>query len=309
MGEVFSFNSLASLYAMDKMKRAVVTGATSLIGYFLLPKLTAANCSVTAISRNPDMSKSLPAGSKWCAADIGVSTLSEERPYTLIHLAPLWLLPDLLQRSSACMPERVIAFSSTSRISKASSSNRYERGISEKLALAEDKIERLAEKRAIPWTIFRPTLIYGAGLDKNISTIARFIQRFGFFPLIGAATGKRMPVHAEDLAVACLSSQPLKVSYNKTYNLTGGEALSYQEMVERIFDALGKEPRYLHIPRWSLRWLLSALSLVPKYGHLTPEMASRMKHDLVFNASDARSDFDYCPRKFSPTKSDFISSR
>ena len=288
------------------MNPVVVTGATSLIGYFLLPKLLAADYSVVAISRNPEKEKPLPAGSEWRSADISVATLSEEPTYTLIHLAPLWLLPELLQRSSACLPERIIAFGSTSRISKAASSNEYERNIAEKLALAEDKIARLAEEHAIPWTIFRPTLIYGAGLDKNISTIARFVQRFGFFPLIGGATGKRMPVHAEDLAAACLSSMRREAGYNKMYNLSGGEMLSYREMVERIFDTLGKKPRYLHVPRWVLRWLLYTLSFVPKYSDLTPEMAGRMNDDLVFKASNAKSDFGFCPRNFSPTKVDIL---
>lgn len=77
-----------------------------------------------------------------------------------------------------------------------------------------------------------------------------------------------------------------------------------REAVERIFHAMGKKPRYLRIPAWSMRWVLSALSLVPGYSHLTAEMASRMNQDLVFDATDAKSDFGYHPRKFFPARSD-----
>jgi len=287
------------------MTRVIVTGATSLIGYFLLPKLIVADYSVIAISRSSVAMDTLPQGSKWRVADIGTAGFSESSPYALVHMAPLWLLPGMLHRSSSSLPNRIIAFSSTSRMSKIASNNDYERDIANKLAEAEDDIARLAEAQHIPWTIFRPTLIYGAGLDKNISSIARFIQCFGFFPLIGAGKGKRAPVHAEDLAVACVNSLSQDISYNKYYNLSGGEVLSYREMVERVFVALGKKPRYLPIPRWSLQGLLHILSHVSRYAHLTPEMASRMNQDLLFDASSAEDDFDFCPRSFNPRRADF----
>ena len=287
------------------MTRVIVTGATSLIGHFLLPKLSAAGYSVIAMSRCSVATETLPKGGEWRVADIGTVEFSESSPYALVHMAPLWLLPEVLHRSSSSLPNRIIAFSSTSRISKISSNNDYERDIANKLAEAEDDIARLAEAQHIPWTIFRPTLIYGAGLDKNISSIARFIYRFGFFPLVGAATGKRAPVHAEDLAEVCVDSLSQNMSYNKVYNLSGGEVLSYREMVERVFVALGKKPRYLPIPRWSLQGLLYTLSHVSRYAHLTPEMASRMNQDLLFDASSAKDDFGFCPRSFEPRRADF----
>jgi hypothetical protein len=35
-------------------------------------------------------------------------------------------------------------------------------------------------------------------------------------------------------------------------------------------------------------------------------MAGRMNDDLVFEASNAKSDFGFCPRNFSPTKVDIL---
>ena len=305
MGAIFCIGSIIDSKKMDEMKRVVVIGASSLIGHFLLPRLVAEKYSVVAISRNPDEKSAALAGCEWRRVDIGESALSVTPPYALIHLAPLWLLPELLQRSSS-LPERIIAFSSTSRISKSTSTSEQEREVADKLAQAEEHIARVASELAIPWTIFRPTLIYGAGLDKNVTTIAHFIRRFRFLPLVGKAEGKRMPVHADDLAVACLNCFAQENTQNKIYNLSGGEALRYREMVARIFHALGKKPRFLPLPRQGLERVLGLLAYLPRFSHVTPEMVNRMSQDLVFDSAEAVADFGYSPRKFNPTKADLM---
>jgi hypothetical protein len=71
---------------------------------------------------------------------------------------------------------------------------------------AEEDLATKCARLGIAWTIFRPTLIYGCASDKNVTTIANFVRRFGFFPAVGRATGKRQPVHADDLAQACVTA-------------------------------------------------------------------------------------------------------
>jgi len=78
--------------------------------------------------------------------------------------------------------------------------------VAQRLMRAEAQLEQWAVERQIEWVILRPTLIYGYGRDMNISEIARFIQRFGFFPLIGGGAGLRQPVHSDDVIQACLSA-------------------------------------------------------------------------------------------------------
>ena len=144
-----------------------------------------------------------------------------------------------------------------------------------------------------------PTLIYGAG-DRNVADIARFIRKFGFFPLLGAAGGFRQPIGARDLAVACLQSLDALASRNKAYNLSGGETLSYIDMVRRIFETLGRRPVFIHIPLMVFRVAVHLARLHPRFAHLTPDMAVRMQTDLVFDHGDAARDFGYRPSKFAP---------
>ena len=110
---------------------------------------------------------------------------------------PLWLVPPLLPRLAGS--RQLIVFSSTSVFTKATSKDPNERSVAEDLAAAETKIAEFCTAKNIHWTILRPTMIYGGGRDRNVSAIARFIERWGVFPLVYPAKGLRQPVHADDL--------------------------------------------------------------------------------------------------------------
>lgn len=278
------------------MSSVLVTGATSPIGDFLLPRLADRGVEVHALSRTPPPAS----GAIWHRGDLaaGVADLSIEAR-CLIHLAPLWLLPGNLPAFSDKGVRRVVAFGSTSRFTKGKSASAAEREVALRLAAAEAALAEECEKRGIAWTVFRPTLIYGAGRDRNITTIRKFVRRFGFFPVAGGGRGLRQPVHAEDLAAACVAALDCPAAFNRAYDLSGGETLSYREMVRAVFAAENRPARIVDVPLPLFRLLIQAAALAPRFRFIDPEMASRMSEDLCFDHSDAARDFGYAPRRFS----------
>jgi len=280
-------------------KRVLVTGASSQIGRFLLPRLVRAGYAVTALSRFPQ--PAFP-GVRWIQGDLG-QPLGGPRmagSEAVIHLALLSLLPERLPELAQCGVRRVIAFSSTSRFTKAASPDPAERALADGLAQAEDRLARSCAALGMRWTLFRPTLIYGAGMDKNVCFIARFVRRYRFFPLVGQGEGLRQPVHADDLAAACVAALERPGSCGNEYQLTGGETLSYRSMVERVFQALGQRALLLSVPKWLLRAALRGGRLLPGLHHLTPQMADRVSEDLCFDSGSAAADLGYAPRGFHP---------
>jgi nucleoside-diphosphate-sugar epimerase len=277
-------------------KHAIVTGASSQIGKFLLPRLQAAEFEITAISRQAQTNEDKIT---WHKIDLKNKALpaSIRNPQILFHIAPLVLLPQLLANNNI---KRVISFSSTSRFSKTNSSDTKEQQIAAQLIKAETQVIDICEKQQIAWTIFRPTLIYGCGIDKNVSFIAEFIRRFGFFPIIGNGMGLRQPVHADDLATACLQAYNCSITINKAYNLSGGQTLSYREMVEAIFHSLGKKSRIIPIPLFVFKMLIHSIAWLPKFSHLSTAMITRINQNLCFDHTAAYNDFGYQPRTFNP---------
>ena len=223
-----------------------------------------------------------------------------------ISVMPIWATPNYFDLFLARRARRIVAVSSTSRFTKADSQIESERLIAAQLAEGERAFAQWASTCGVEFLILRPTIIYGRGRDLNLSLIARFIARFGFFPVAGAATGRRQPLHAQDLAIACIQALETTRLSGKIYEVPGGETLSYYEMVGRIFDALGKRRLFVRLPLSVFSAAINCARLLPEFSHLTPAMATRMNEDLVFDHAPAGQDFGFAPRPFRPKMEDLL---
>jgi nucleoside-diphosphate-sugar epimerase len=213
----------------------------------------------------------------------------------VISLLPLWLLAERMDVMANC--RQLIAFGSTSSLIKEHSRDPREQAVAARLKWAETTIADRCKQRGTTWTILRPTLIYGAGRDRNITAVAQFISRWRFFPVAWPGTGSRQPVHAADLAMAAVACLDHPAASNAAFNLGGGETLPYRAMIRRIFHAMGRPARILYLPA-----ILPALvmRLVGMHGEFSPALFHRMNMDLAFDFSSASNAFGYNPRPFIP---------
>lgn len=279
---------------MANLKVGII-GATSLVGKCLIPQLITSGARVLAFSRHPIEND----GDAIALRNFSdSSTANTDQLEHWICVAPLWVLPEHFRLLEASGVRRVVALSSTSRFTKVDSGDATEAAVAARLIEAEDCFVAWAKRRGVDWVILRPTLIYGLGRDKNISEIARFIRRFGFFPVFGHAQGLRQPIHAEDVAVACVSALQAPDALNRCYNISGGETLPYRDMVTRVFAALGRRARLLSVPFWAIHLAVSFLRCLPRYRHWSVAMAERMNRNLVFDHADAARDLDFKPKGF-----------
>lgn len=221
-----------------------------------------------------------------------------------VCLAPIWTLPEHFPLLEAHGAKRLVALSSTSRFTKKSSPSSAERELAMQLAKGEEEVLELAGSAGCIPVILQPTLIYGLGKDKNVAEIARFIRRFGFFPLFGEGSGLRQPVHVDDVAAACSAALQMVSVKKSSYVLSGEEVLPYRVMVERIFAGLGRRPFFVRCPLWLFFLAVRIAKLLPSFKGLTTEMAVRMNKDQNFEHTDAKNDLGFSPRSFRPRLSD-----
>ena len=280
-------------------------GATSLIGGCLLKQLMQNDWHVTAFSRRPITQSHSQITWQQLDTTTRLRVCTERNNISVwICAAPIWIIPEQFDLLSAYGARRIVVLSSTSRFTKNTSPDPSERRIAQQLIESEKFVQTWAATHGVEWIILRPTLIYGHGQDKNIAEIARFIRRFGFFPLLGSAKGLRQPIHVEDVASACYGALNTLNLINRSYNLTGEETLSYREMVKRIFEALNLPPRMLTIPLWFFQIAAWGLNYLPRYRNWTFAMVERMNQDLTFDCSDAKQDLNFSPRSFKLTTED-----
>ncbi|MFW0777134.1 MAG: glycosyltransferase [Rickettsiales bacterium] len=292
-------SGLADLQLSDELagKTVLVTGATSQVGLCVVRRMIASGAAVLAISRNnpiPFAHENL----RWIKGDLTDSRLHLDGYLVdvVVHCAPLWHLPPTLELLKDAEVQRVIAFGSTSVFGKMLSKNRHEQALVEKLSRAESEIEERCDELKMDWTILRPTMIYGVGLDVGITTLAQLIKFLSFFPIYPPAFGRRQPVHADDLAIAALKVINNETTYRKSYNVSGGEVLTYREMLEDLFKVCGKKLRIEE--NTMLPFLLDVVGRLTGKRHINGEIARRMNDDLVFFHDDAKRDFAYAPRRF-----------
>lgn len=277
-----------------------ILGPGSLPGPYLLRQLSEAGLSGRQHSRRPPRQENTSGNNfPWAALDcLHPGDWSPEPRAAVISLLPLWLLPDLLPRLAQC--RHLIAFGSTSLFTKTDSEDPRERALAETLASAEANIVTACREMGVPWTLLRPTLVYDEGRDQNVSAIARFVKRWGTFPIARPGCGLRQPVHAGDLARAALLALDNPKAFNRAFNLSGGETLTYRQMVERIFHALGRPPRILPVPLL-LPEALFKISRGLRRSPYSPALFRRMNQDLCFDSSEAAAALGYAPRPFRPS--------
>jgi nucleoside-diphosphate-sugar epimerase len=260
-----------------------VFGASGAVGRFLLPALSA-NYKVFPVSRT--------ARADWIRGDLSDSTLLCPPTECLVSLGPLDAFAAWLERQSET-PRRIIALSSMSAESKRLSPDPDERDLAERLRVAETKLFELGAARDMACTIFRPTLIYGTGADRSLAPIARFAKRWHILPIPLGASGLRQPVHAADLAQACMAALDRPETHGEIYALGGGERLRFDALLWRLRSATPGWVLPLPIPipllRIVRRWLGSPFS--------TAAML-RLREPLIADNAPAQRDFAFAPRMF-----------
>jgi nucleoside-diphosphate-sugar epimerase len=280
------------------MTCALVFGASGQIGRFLVPRLLTQGHQVLAVSRHAR--EAVRPRLRWIVGDLFCTMPDVPKVETIYRLGPQTGFSAWLERAERPHQSRVVAIGSMSVFSKRESGDAAERARSESLRQSEQQLASASEHRRLAWTVLRPTLIYGAGMDRSLTPLARFGMRYRLFPRFPGASGLRQPVHAADLAEACLAVAGNRVAHDRTYDLGGGERLAFSSMLERVRQSLPCLALGVPLPRALLVAARSVASVVPRWRSPHRGAVDRLRADLVADDSEARSEWGWSPRPFRP---------
>jgi NADH dehydrogenase len=172
---------------------------------------------------------------------------------------------------------------------------------------AESKLlaEHLVAARARAHTIVRPTLVYDEHGGQELLMFLAYLRRFPVVPFIGSGAAIKRPVWAEDIVdgLARLPGKP--AAFGKTYNFSGGEAISMLELAQLLMRHHAAERPIVHLPVSLCRaaahvlaacvaeppLTLSAIAGVTNHADLDPSEAVR---DLGYHPIGVREGFARC---------------
>jgi NADH dehydrogenase len=116
---------------------------------------------------------------------------------------------------------------------------------------AKGKAERAIRESGIPYTILRPSLVYGPG-DKVVNGFARALKFAPLFPVPGTGRQKIQPVLVDDLA-ACVALALAGRGVNGTYEIGGPDLMTFDELIRLVMEITGRRRPIVHIPEALMR--------------------------------------------------------
>lgn len=127
------------------------------------------------------------------------------------------------------------------------------------------RAEEAVRQSNLDWTIFRPSLIFGPG-DAFVNLIAGMMRRLPLMPVIGDGRYRMSPVAVEDVAAGFVRALERPETVGQTYHCCGPQAFSYDELLDRIGRALGKDKvRKLHQPLGLMKPIIALFESIPQF--------------------------------------------
>jgi uncharacterized protein YbjT (DUF2867 family) len=135
--------------------------------------------------------------------------------------------------------------------------------------LAKLWAEKAVRESGIPFTIFRPSWVYGPE-DRSLNKFVAFARFLPFIPVIGDGKTKVQPVFVGDLAEVVAASVDLPEAAGKVYEVGGPEWLTMDEIIQTMLRVMGKQRPLIHHPAWFMKLATAPLTLLPA-PPLSPE--------------------------------------
>ena len=284
----------------------LITGGTGAMGMVLVPRLLSAGRPVHVLTlpgdRNAGTLRNL--GVEVRFGDIADREACRgicDGVHTVLHLAAIILTdrPALYTAINAGGTQNLVAEAAAAGVSHfihvSSASVVYPRptpySISKRLA------ESTVKGSPVPWTIVRPTLIYGKRGGQEFDIFLDYLRRFPMVPFIGSGSALKRPVFVEDVADGLVALMLRGTGCNKILNLSGPASISMLDFARLCLTLLGKPGKpIIHLPVFWCRVLAAIMERTMKHPPLKWSVIAGVTQDADLDPSGAMAEIGFSPR-------------
>ncbi len=133
------------------------------------------------------------------------------------------------------------------------------------------RADEVVQKSGIPYTIFRPSVIYGPE-DQSLNLFARQIKTLRVVPVIGNGLYRMQPVPVATVAKAFALALELPHTEDRVYEVGGPEPLTFNAIIDTLALVLGRRVLKVHVMVWSLRLLAGMFGRFPWFPLTTGQI-------------------------------------
>jgi nucleoside-diphosphate-sugar epimerase len=286
--------------------RLLVTGGSGFLGGYVLAEAARRGHSCVALARSPAAARTVAArGATPLAGDLDngaalAGLFARADCDALVNLASLGFghAPAIVGAAERAGLDRAVFVSTT-----AVATTLPARSKAVRLA-AEDEI-RISN---LSWTILRPTMIYGAAGDRNLSRLLLLLARLRRAPLPpgvpiavpvpGGGRQLQQPVHVADLAAAVLTAVERRSAVRRRYDVAGPEPLTFADVLRAAAAAVGGRVHPVPVPLAPVIALTRGYERMSRRPRIRVEQWQRLAEDKTFPIEAAARDLDFAPRPF-----------
>jgi len=294
----------------------LVTGSTGFVGSNLVRRLRKADIAVRAVVRNPGKAQALKnIGVDVVEGDVSSKASLEkaaEGCERVVHLVGIIQeTPGATFRSVHVEGTRNVleaARKAGARHFFYQSALGTRPGAKSEYHKTKWEAEELVRASGIPYTILRPSLIYGPG-DQFTIRLSEMIRRSPVLPIIGSGKSRVQPIYIEDVVSCIVKAVTSDSFYNEMYEIGGPEQLTFEEVTVAIAAAMGVKRPAVHMPLFLVKSAARMLESVLPRPPLTTDQLIMLQEDNVCGMGDIRDAFGIEPVPFRDGLKNFISQK
>jgi len=276
--------------------RLLVTGGSGFLGGYVLDEAARRGHEVVALARSETAATSVAHhGARPLTGDLDdpaglANVFAAAGCDGLVNLASLGFghAPAIVAAARAAGLDRTVFISTTAVTTSLPARSKHVR------LDAEQQIR----ESGLKWTILRPTMIYGAPGDRNLSRLLTLLTRARVLPVPGGGRHLQQPVHVADVAGATLTAVQQPASAGATYDVAGPEPLSFRDLLQVSARVVGSRARLVPVPLAPLVTVAHCYELLNARPRIRAEQLRRLAEDKAFAIDDAVRDLGYAPRAF-----------
>ena len=157
--------------------------------------------------------------------------------------------------------------------------------------------EQHVRSSGLDWTIFRPSVIFGAE-GEFVQMLISIIKNLPVVPVIGNGRYEMQPVAVGQVADSFVRALDLPQTVGRTYPLAGKKPYSYLEMLDAVSRALGKGPvKTIRQPLFLMKPAIKLLESFQQFP-ITSDQLTMLLEGNVCDPSEWVADFGLVPEDF-----------
>jgi uncharacterized protein YbjT (DUF2867 family) len=130
-------------------------------------------------------------------------------------------------------------------------------------------VEHALAEVGVPYSIVRPTWVFGGERDVLTNNIAWILRRMPIIAIPGNGQYSVQPVHAADLARICVAQS--QAHGDVIVDAAGPDTMSFEQLIRAVRDAVDSRASIAHVPPVVMSAASRALGLLMRDVVLTPD--------------------------------------